>query len=212
MHFGNIEIHVKIKNFSDLVDLHLTRVPRTKELEKEGKLLKDADFPDAQLTEFIKEVCTWGGYAGIAGRVLNQNDLSFIQQKFIRARKLLAAINPKVGMALFEINQIKGLGTPSFASKHLRFLFPNVCPVFDSFMWENFRYVFAPSGYEEFASDCLGIGKTLEKQKIYNPMNRAKGRWFAGDVEMALFAHLRWDRTKICRISQPGGCSKWPTD
>jgi hypothetical protein len=210
MHFGNIRINARFKDFSDLVDRHLRRVPGTKELEKKGKLLRDANFPQEQLNQFIREVCSWGGYAGIAGRILNQNDLFFIQKVFTKTSNLLALVNPKVRMALFEINQIKGLGTPSFASKHLRFLCPNACPVFDSFIWENFGYVFGPSGYEEFSNDCLRIAKALEGHKIHNPMNRAKRRWFASDVEMALFAHLRWARARNCPTSQSSGCGKPP--
>jgi len=49
---------------------------------------------------------------------LNQNDLSFIQKVFTKTSKLIALVNPKVRMALFEINQIKGLGTPSDCVKN----------------------------------------------------------------------------------------------
>jgi len=33
MHFGNIIINARFKDFSDLVDRHLSRVPGTKKLE-----------------------------------------------------------------------------------------------------------------------------------------------------------------------------------
>ena len=104
----------------------------TKELEEQGKLVTANEFPEDDLRSFIRNVCIWGNYAGIAGRVLKQNDINIIRSSFISAWKLLDSNNPDIERAMLEINRIKNLGTPSFSSKHLRFLHPQLCPVLDS--------------------------------------------------------------------------------
>jgi hypothetical protein len=36
----------------------------------------------------------------------------------------------------------------------------------------------------------VSIAELLQKAGTVNPMKRAVGKWFAAEVEMALFAHL----------------------
>jgi len=39
-------------------------------------------------------------------------------------------------------------------------------------------------------SDVMSAAKRLEENNIANPMNSPNGCWFAGDVDMAIFACL----------------------
>jgi hypothetical protein len=164
----------------------------TKEREIQGNQLIAVDFMEQHLKNFIREVCRWGNYAGIAGRIINQNDIGKIRSCFIGAWKALNSDNPDVKGAIIRINAIKNLGTPSFASKHLRFLRPQVCPVLDSIIWQGIeKYSFNPKGYEQFSNDCLEIADILKRNGLVNPMERESGKWFAADVEMAIFEYLR---------------------
>ena len=177
-------------DFTRLVKHHLDEWLGTGELEHEASRLRAAGFPEEQLASFIPRVCKWGNYPGIAGKVLKNNDLPMIRGQFIGATNALNSAIPDVQGALRKMKQIYGLGT-SFASKHLRFLRPDVCPVLDSIISNNLGYASDEHGYKRFSDDCLRIAETLERHGVANPMDRESGKWFAADVEMALFTYLR---------------------
>ena len=48
--------------------------PDTKKREIQGRQLIAVDFAEQYLIDFIREVCRWGNYAGIGGRILKQNE------------------------------------------------------------------------------------------------------------------------------------------
>jgi hypothetical protein len=177
-------------DFTRLVKDHLDEWVGTRELEYEASRLRAAGFSEEQLESFIQRVCKWGNWPGIAGRVLKNNDLLMIRRQFIGATNALNSDIPDVQSALRRIKQIHSLGT-SFASKHLRFLRPDVCPVLDSIISNNLGYASDEYGYKRFSDDCLRIAETLEQHGVANPMGRESGTWFAADVEMALFTYLR---------------------
>ena len=178
-------------DFTRLVKHHPVKLSEIRELEHKASDLRAAGFPEEQLASFIERVCRFGNFPGIAGKVLKNNKLPEIQRRFRRATDALNSDIPDVQGALREINQIKGLGRPSFASKHLRFLRPDVCPVLDSIISKNLGYALDRHGYKQFSDDCLRIAETLEQHGVANPMDRESGKWFAADVEMALFTYLR---------------------
>ena len=181
-----------LQDFPHLVETHLSRISHTIQLETAGKQLAASDFPKVELEGFILRVCTWGGYAGIAGRVFNQNDPRHIRHQFIQAASFLNGTSTDIQGALESLNQIRQLGTPSFASKHLRFLRPDICPVLDS-KNVTLGYSFNPKGYRQFAQDCARIAHALEVHAIENPIKRPHRTWFVGDIDMAIFAHLnKW--------------------
>ncbi len=182
------EIVLQPSDFTRLVKYHLNEWLGTRELEHEASRLCAVGFSEEQLASFIQRVCKWGNYPGIAGRVLKNNDLLMIRGQFIGAANALNSDVPDVQGALRKIKQIYGLGT-SFASKHLRFLRPDVCPVLDSIISKNLGY--DEHGYKQFSDDCLRIAEALEQHGVVNPMGREGGKWFAADVEMALFTYLR---------------------
>jgi len=190
------KISLNLSDFNYFVGLHLRQWPNTREIEKQGKLLSDVNFKEQYLINFIRAVCNWGNYAGIAQRILNQNDLSIVQARFKDAWRALSTTKPNVSDALIKIIEIKNLGTPSFASKHLRFLCPQICPVLDSVICEGIgTYSFNSKVYEQFSRDCLEIANVLNQSGIVNPMKRENGKWFAADVEMAVFEYL-WSGKK----------------
>jgi hypothetical protein len=186
-----IEVALWPADIPALVQRHLSTVSATRELEQGAQDLLAQGFPPHALQAFIRHVCKWGGYAGVAGRILKHNALVQIRTSFQNALACLELPTPDVEKALTQINTIHGLGKPSFASKHLRFLCPALCPVLDSLLSRKLAYRYDARGYGRFAGDCLSIAKTLQECEADNPVARANGRWYAADVEMALFALLR---------------------
>jgi hypothetical protein len=160
-------------------------------LEVSGDELRQGLFTDEVLRNVVHDVCLWGGYAGIAARVYKYNQPECVRSQFALAIQTLCLSSPDVGTALRTINEIKGLGKPSFASKHLRFLCPESCPVLDSGIHNVFGYPPDVSGYQQYAEDCLQIARVLERIHSPNPRQRDHGRWYVGDIDMALYASLK---------------------
>lgn len=181
---------LSLSEFPRLVTRHLEVVRGTREIEAAADALVRADFPDTDLTKFVSRVCMRGGYGAIAGRILRDNTLSDIRLALQGALAELDAPIPDLASALKHINAVKGLGTPSFASKHLRFLRPAVCPVLDSFVAGSLGYAFTPSGYARLGSDCQAVAASLKSLGLLNPM-RDSDEWLVGDVDMVLFAGLQ---------------------
>lgn len=190
-----------LKTFLILVNRHLNRVQRTREIEVNGKQLVASNFKEELLKSFIHDVCYWGGRYGpaICSRVFNNNDISWIRKNFIAAWNLLSSKYPNVREALINITKINHLGI-SFSSKQLRFLYPQCCPVLDKVIRNKVgKYLEDFDSYEQFSRDCLEVAKILENNKIKNPMNRDNGKWYAADIEMAIFEHI------FTMPSGPGG-------
>jgi len=79
----------------------------------------------------------------------------------------------------------------SFASKHLRLLRPDLCPVLDNILSEKLGYPLNTRGYRRFAKDCRRAARVLERHGVSNPLGRDGGAWFAADVEMAFYVHVK---------------------
>jgi hypothetical protein len=173
----------------DLLNKHLAENPTTQPLESQASALAARDFPVKEVPSFVKAVCTWGNYAGIAARVLKNNSTKEIASAFRDALKLMSESPNSQALALTRINQVHGLGTPSFGSKHLRFLKPEHCPVFDSVLQRVLPYSFDAAGYALFAQDCIRISAALEARGSASATHRALGRWYAADVEGAIYIH-----------------------
>ncbi|WP_136949081.1 hypothetical protein [Candidatus Methylobacter oryzae] len=166
---------------------HLIKFPGVSKLEDMATalILKGFSFPEME--NYIRSVCRWGNFAGVGGRVIKNNTRKQIQNAFVDAYAHLNTSSPNVSAALSSLNQLHGLGTPSFASKHLRFLNPDICPVYDSILTDKLPYSFSPTGYSEFSVDCQEIARLLNAAKIANPA-RTTQSWLAADVEAAMFA------------------------
>jgi hypothetical protein len=123
------------------------------------------------------------------GRVLNSknNTRTKIESKVGSAILLLSSTPPDLAGALNSMREIKELGQVPFASKHLRFLFPEYCPVLDSILSRRLPYDLSTDGYVRFASTCEGMADQLNSAKIVSPFP-GKPSWRPSDVEAALYA------------------------
>lgn len=175
-------------DFPELMRTHMRKFPGVSALEREAESLVAANFRFPELERYIRNVCRWGNFAGVGGRVIKNNTQEEIQAAFTDANTLLCADVQSPSAALARLNMIHGLGTPSFASKHLRFLHPEVCPVYDAILTDKLPYTFNPDGYSEFSADCQKIAHDLNAGKVTNPC-RESG-WLAADVEAAMFARF----------------------
>ena len=175
-----------LNEFPRLMEQHIQDFPGTLDLENEASELINSDFDSQRLETYIRNVCRWGNFAGIAGRVINNNDINEIKNVFRDAYNLLNQNIPNASAALARVNMINGLGTPSFASKHLRFIKPEICPVYDAILTDKLPYAFDPEGYGGFTTDCQAVAEQLNNNNIQNP-GRQDRQWFAADVEAVLF-------------------------
>jgi hypothetical protein len=175
-----------LPEFPDLVALHLRVVPGTKELEEQGRNLITSVFSPHLLQNFIRDVHQWGATFRNLETVLQNAKPSH----FISAWNALSTQPPMVGRALDSLMEIRGLGI-SYSSKHLRFLCPEYCPILDSNICKEFKYSEDSKGYRKLHSETMQIARLLEANKKLNPMERPDGKWYAGDVDMAIFASIQ---------------------
>lgn len=184
------ECSIPLDGFTDLFRVFIRYEPQTIQIEQMGLAIRQAMFADQkQVAQFVQQVCRWGGYAGIATRVLQKNAPKQIAMALQSATNILTNPNPDVGLALGEVVRLKDLGV-SFASKHLRFLFPNLCPVLDSIISERMDYQNDLDGYRKLAGDCVVIATTLTREHIENPVAERQGLWRTADVEASLYAYV----------------------
>jgi len=158
-------------------------------LESRGDALRRSNPMNwADLKAFIKDVCSWGDYAGISGRVLKttNNARAKIEGKVGEAILRLSSTPPDIVGALRSMMEIKGLGV-SFASKHLRFLFPEHCPVLDSILSNRLFYELTADDYGKFAAACNGMADELNSAQIPTSFP-GQSTWRPSDVEAALYA------------------------
>lgn len=193
IHNGSVifGIAVPLARFSELLGTHLTEFPDTPDIELQGEQLRRDKFPESGVESFVKAVCRWGGHEGIRGRVFARNPIPELRSALSDAAEHLFQHNPDCRGALNRLNRLDSLGSPSFASKHLRFIRPELCPVFDSILRDALPYSYDATGYGHFASDCAALARKLQDEHIHNPRNRRDDRWFAADVEAALYVHVK---------------------
>jgi hypothetical protein len=180
-----------LETFPELLGIFLGHEADTLEIEQSGLVLCQQDFASQELVqEFVRRVCGWGNYPGIAGRVLRNNSPEQIAVSLHGAAMALHSQNPDVGTALQRINALFGLGQVSFASKHLRFLSPKLCPVLDSIISARMFYPQGIGGYQRFAGWCQMVAGILTAENIDHPAVCRQGRWYAADVEASLYTYL----------------------
>ena len=120
------------------------------------------------------------------------HDSGFDRLSVLGSRYAMGAGGPRARRrsALRAVRQVRHLGL-SFASKHLRLLRPDVCPVLDSTLSEKLGYPLDSRGYQRFTDDCQKLAALLNRLGVPNPLGREGGRWFVADVEMALFVYVK---------------------
>ncbi len=160
---------IPYSEFPKLLNAHLARNKNTPALEAKGYALRTSrTIKWAELEAFIKEVCGWGDYSGISGRVIKNNSQSLIMNSVRDAISKLGSTPPDLIGALNSMLQIEELGV-SFASKHLRFLLPEHCPVLDSILSYRLFYELSPDGYKSFAAACAGIADEINAATVACP-------------------------------------------
>jgi hypothetical protein len=176
---------IDLAQFPALLQTFVQKEPRTRDIEIQGARLAAEGFSDPQLRKFIQAVCEWGGYTGIAARVIQNNrDLA---TQFQQAHQ--AASSGKAVEGLTILRQVKGLGI-SFASKHLKFLAPDDAVVLDSTIKEQLGYATNLTGYGAFLTDCHDVLNACNQFKIHYTGWGAQG-WRVSDIETAIFQKIR---------------------
>jgi hypothetical protein len=181
-----LNLFPSLSSIPHYADLHLHTVPGTLQLEAQAQKLITGNFDPGRLRDFITEVHRWGGSMRNVNKVLNNAK----RETFILAFNNLMASPTQIESALKAVLTINGLG-PSYGSKHLRFLCPQYCPILDNTIWECFRYPWNAEGYRLLHQDVMQVARTLEKNQINNPVIRSGFKWYAADVDLAIFAFLQ---------------------
>jgi hypothetical protein len=183
-----LEITDHLSDFSELTARHMRAVPETRSLEAQAAGVMQAGFPEPLLGEFITAVHRWGGSSRQLPRVLR----SAQPGHFKRAVRALEEFPPDIESAILAVTAMDGLGI-SFASKHLRLLRPDLCPVLDSRVRAYFKYRKDAAGYCRLQKDAINAAHALERAGVFNPMQRPDGRWYAADIDMAVYAFIKGD-------------------
>lgn len=155
-------------------------------MKKHGANYIAKGFQNDETMPFVKRVCDWGNYSGVAGKVKRYNKRGKITQIFRDCNQLIRAGNAQA--AIEKITEIKGLGI-SFGSKHLKFLAPEHAVVLDSIISEHLGYPRTKEGYAEFLQDCFVLRDILNAKSIHPSATQAK--WRVSEVEMALFMEAK---------------------
>jgi hypothetical protein len=144
----------------------------------------------------MKKVAEWAGKTGprvVLGQVLKGSKTQ-IESNVRDAIAQLRSDKPNLVAALKKMNEVDGLGI-SFASKHLRLLFPEYCPVLDSILSCRLGYALTADGYGAFARRCTEIAGELNRAQIASTFP-GRTDWRPSDVEAALFAWVNgWPTT-----------------
>ena len=189
---GNYRVYYK--HFPGYVSGHLQKVICSKEMESRGKLLVKNEFPPEDLKDFIRAVCTWGVRYAVTGKIFKHNRTQDLRRCFKKAYSYLSKAPENIDSALDCLLEIHGLGI-SFASKHLRFINPKLCPILDREVAKFLNCSLTKSNYANYSILCMDLAKILKDLKIDNPMKRPNKTWYAADVDMALFAYWNdWEK------------------
>jgi hypothetical protein len=172
---------ISLDELDDRLKSFIEKEPHTRAIEQQAADLVKNGFQPPELRDFIEAVCKWGGYSGIAVRVLKNNTEPELSSSFRSAHS--HAIAQADLAAIKSLLQLNGLAVSS-ASKHLKFLVPENAVVLDSIISQRLGYELTPEGYQAFLNDC---------RRILERAITCKGRegWRVSDIELAIFEKLR---------------------
>ena len=185
---------------------HLGRVRHTRSIENQGQaLLNQKRHPSYdQFKDFSKLIFSWGGKTGgrVRWRTLR------VPPKDFRYAFLAALFHIRTNsffLALLSIQAVKGLSSFSYASKHLRFLWPEHYGVLDSIVEKYLKCllpnlsrlhllylycIFCQEKAKELSKKRLLLGDCLPPKPAYPVFSNIVKPWKAADVDMAVFAKL----------------------
>lgn len=146
----NFSMNALIGGLNYLVDLK-----KANQAEREvGEL--DHTLPD-HASRICRIACYWGGGSRVWGNLVSLNGENKLGGKI--SAWLQAAESADTAVRAIEGGaKIKGLGV-SFASKHLRLMWPTRYGVLDSFLSEELGYARNPAGYGLFIRDLAFLEK-----------------------------------------------------
>ncbi len=177
---------IPLQDFQALLRKHRATDPKTPDIEAQARALVACGFA-AGVPEFVRAVCGWGGYSGVAGRVTKNNSPEKILAALRDASACLRDDDARAGLQ--SLLGLSGLGI-SFASKHLKFLDPERAVVLDSVISGHLGYLPSCDGYMEFLADCHDLRRRVVGANVAYPFPN-EGAWRVSDIEMAIFARLR---------------------
>lgn len=171
--------------FIDRLQRHRREFLDSDSLEAAAAQLAGDDFRGTR--RFLRQVCRWGGYYGIAVRVAASNPDDDIRNAFSCAHEKLERDDPVA--ALRAINRLRGLGRPAFASKFLRFMRPQSAAILDSVISRATGFRLNVQGYANLLQACHGAAAHLAGVGVLCPI-RPNGQWYVADIEAALYADI----------------------
>jgi len=181
------------QRFPELLAEFVRRVPATPFVEQVGRDLVASDFADHETVIYVLCVCCWGGNQhDQAGQILAASSPRQIGSALKRAYGHLreaSADGSAQAAALECLSPLPNLRGVSYGSKHLMLLRPDVCGTLDSRV-SRLGYVQHSSVYRQWCSDCIAVATRLEGGGVRNPRDRDRGRWFAADIDAAIFTVL----------------------
>lgn len=175
-----------LAQFPGYLKASLDKAPATHEIETQATELVAENFPENKTANFVKSVCRWGNYNGVAGKVLKHNRTTEIGAHFKAGHAESVAGDP--ARALEHVIKIRGLSV-SFGSKHLKFLHPDGAVVLDSIIRIRLGYEESIYGYAAFLGDCFEIRDILNTAGICR-IDESTPSWRVSDVEMAVYYFL----------------------
>jgi hypothetical protein len=179
---------LKVTEFPYWIGRHRREYPDTKIIEKEVSWIVQEGFPKEEAYRLIRLVCRWGGYYGIAARVISANKPAVVSGVLKQAHEKLN--DGCAEDALRRVNGLVGLGRPSYASKILRFIAPRDAAVLDQAIGSKLGFSMNPAGYGELLEGCRTVVSDLKASSVSNPI-RPRGVWYVCDVEAAFFAKVQ---------------------
>ena len=183
---------IKFTEMPALLSAHTSWCPDTPDVEKAAATFVASPTNEGAI-EVVHRTCYWGGSNGprILPMILRQNSAEAIQSSFERAAATLQRGRgvAELGQALSIVNELSYLGQPSFASKMIRMLAPEISGVLDSLVHGATGYSLDRRGYSLYSAKLQDIAAVLDEHGIEN--TRGFSTWRAADVDAGIFARIR---------------------
>ena len=182
------EISSFIEKIPYLLGCHQKQYPGADEVEGLAEKLIVGGFKSKESKKFVEEVCDWAGKTGnrVRGQVIPKNTPEQIAYALCEGYK--SASKGCVAEGVGCISSLHGLGQ-SFASKMLRFIFPEGAVILDSIICKRCVYASNILGYKKFLKCCHNLlDQAKESQKLPADF---KNNLRVCDIEAALFIYVQ---------------------
>ena len=181
------EIPSFIEKIPYLLECHKKKYPGAGEVEELAEKLIVGGFKSKESKKFVEEVCDWAGKTGnrVRGQVIKNNSE---QIAYALCEGYKSASKGCVAEGVGCISSLYGLGQ-SFASKMLRFIFPEGAIILDDIICRRCNYYPNILGYKDFLQCCHNLlDQAKESQKLSAGF---KNNLRVCDIEAALFMYIQ---------------------